>query len=123
MLSTGTVVAAGANVFGTLTPPKYVPPFAWGCDGDTMTLAMYRSMGGLAGPLTNRAEALHEGFGERTRTLREQLRAKRQELRQAEQGTTFNEALASQKAKAGRAKGARMCLECGRPLQSAGAAP
>jgi len=39
MLGTGTVVAAGANVFGTLTPPKYVPPFAWGCDGDTMTEA------------------------------------------------------------------------------------
>lgn len=34
MLSTGSIVAAGANVFGTLTPPKYVPPFAWGCGGD-----------------------------------------------------------------------------------------
>jgi UDP-N-acetylglucosamine diphosphorylase/glucosamine-1-phosphate N-acetyltransferase len=37
MLSTGTIIAAGANVFGTLTPPKYVPPFAWGCDGEWMT--------------------------------------------------------------------------------------
>jgi UDP-N-acetylglucosamine diphosphorylase/glucosamine-1-phosphate N-acetyltransferase len=37
MLSTGSIVAAGANVFGTLTPPKYVPPFAWGCAGETMT--------------------------------------------------------------------------------------
>lgn len=37
MLSTGSVVAAGANVFGTLTPPKYVPPFAWGCDGEWMS--------------------------------------------------------------------------------------
>jgi UDP-N-acetylglucosamine diphosphorylase / glucose-1-phosphate thymidylyltransferase / UDP-N-acetylgalactosamine diphosphorylase / glucosamine-1-phosphate N-acetyltransferase / galactosamine-1-phosphate N-acetyltransferase len=34
MLATGTVVSAGANVFGTPTPPKYVPPFAWGCAGD-----------------------------------------------------------------------------------------
>ena len=33
MLATGTVVSAGANVFGTATPPKYVPPFAWGCQG------------------------------------------------------------------------------------------
>jgi UDP-N-acetylglucosamine diphosphorylase/glucosamine-1-phosphate N-acetyltransferase len=33
MLATGTVVSAGANVFGTPTPPKYVPPFAWGCSG------------------------------------------------------------------------------------------
>jgi UDP-N-acetylglucosamine diphosphorylase/glucosamine-1-phosphate N-acetyltransferase len=33
MLATGTVVGAGANVFGPSTPPKYVPPFAWGGDG------------------------------------------------------------------------------------------
>jgi UDP-N-acetylglucosamine diphosphorylase/glucosamine-1-phosphate N-acetyltransferase len=33
MLATGTVVSAGANVFGTPMPPKYVPPFAWGCSG------------------------------------------------------------------------------------------
>jgi UDP-N-acetylglucosamine diphosphorylase/glucosamine-1-phosphate N-acetyltransferase len=37
MLSTGSIVAVGANVFGTLTPPKYVPPFAWGCGGERMT--------------------------------------------------------------------------------------
>ena len=29
MLATGTVVGAGANVFG-MTAPKYIPPFAWG---------------------------------------------------------------------------------------------
>ena len=34
MLATGTVISAGANVFGPATPPKYVPPFAWGCAGD-----------------------------------------------------------------------------------------
>ena len=33
MLSTGTVIGAGANVFGTNMPPKVVPPFAWG-DGE-----------------------------------------------------------------------------------------
>jgi hypothetical protein len=33
MLATGTVVSAGANLFGTTMPPKYVPPFAWGGDG------------------------------------------------------------------------------------------
>lgn len=38
-----------------------------------------------------------ESFGERTKSLREQLRAKHQELRQAESGTTFNEAAATQK--------------------------
>jgi UDP-N-acetylglucosamine diphosphorylase/glucosamine-1-phosphate N-acetyltransferase len=30
MLSTGTVMGAGANVFGATTPPKVIPPFAWG---------------------------------------------------------------------------------------------
>ena len=34
MLATGTVIGAGANVFGPPTPPKYVPPFAWGSAGD-----------------------------------------------------------------------------------------
>jgi protein CpxP len=44
-----------------------------------------------------RLQQLHQSFGERTRPLREQLRAKRQELREAGEGNTFNEALASQK--------------------------
>jgi UDP-N-acetylglucosamine diphosphorylase/glucosamine-1-phosphate N-acetyltransferase len=29
-LTTGTVVGAGANIFGATMPPKYVPPFSWG---------------------------------------------------------------------------------------------
>ena len=37
-----------------------------------------------------------QSFHERTKSLREQLRAKRQELRQANEGGTFNEALATQ---------------------------
>jgi protein CpxP len=40
---------------------------------------------------------LRQGFKERTQPVREQLRAKRQELRQAQSGGTFNEALAAQK--------------------------
>jgi Spy/CpxP family protein refolding chaperone len=40
---------------------------------------------------------LRESFGERTKSLREQLHAKRQELHAAQSGTTFNEALATQK--------------------------
>ena len=58
--------------------------------------------GGLRGvELTDAQKAslkqLRESFGERTKSLREQLHAKRQELRQAESGTTFNEAVAAQK--------------------------
>jgi hypothetical protein len=30
MLSTGTIIGAGASVFGDGRPPKGVPPFAWG---------------------------------------------------------------------------------------------
>jgi protein CpxP len=40
---------------------------------------------------------IHESFGERTKSLREQLRARHEEIRQAESGGSFNEALATQK--------------------------
>ena len=40
---------------------------------------------------------IHESFAERNKPLRDQLHAKRQELRQASEGDTFNEALATQK--------------------------
>lgn len=33
MLSTGTVVGAGANLFGPAQPPRYVPPMSWGNHG------------------------------------------------------------------------------------------
>ncbi|HEV2834240.1 MAG TPA: Spy/CpxP family protein refolding chaperone [Pyrinomonadaceae bacterium] len=40
---------------------------------------------------------IRESFAEKNKPLHEQLRAKRQELRQASEGGTFNEALATQK--------------------------
>ncbi|HEX6718731.1 MAG TPA: Spy/CpxP family protein refolding chaperone [Pyrinomonadaceae bacterium] len=40
---------------------------------------------------------IRETYAERNKPLREQLRAKRQELHQASEGGTFNEALATQK--------------------------
>ena|SRR5215207_131679 len=40
---------------------------------------------------------IRESFAERNKPLREELRAKRQELRKANEGGTFNEALATQK--------------------------
>ena len=30
MLTTGCIVGAGANVYGTQVTPKRIPPFAWG---------------------------------------------------------------------------------------------
>jgi periplasmic protein CpxP/Spy len=44
-----------------------------------------------------RMKQIHESFSSRTQGLRQELRAKRQELRQASEGGTFNEALATQK--------------------------
>jgi len=42
-------------------------------------------------------KSISQSFRERTKSLHQQLRAKRQELRQAGEGGTFNEALATQK--------------------------
>lgn len=44
----------------------------------------------------SKMQTIRQSFGERTKSLREQLRAKRQELRQANDSGTFNEALATQ---------------------------
>ena len=44
-----------------------------------------------------RLQQIRQNFGESTRALRQQLRAKHEEVRQAGEGNTFNEALASQK--------------------------
>ena len=44
-----------------------------------------------------RLQQIRQSFGESTRSLREQLRAKHEEVRQAGEGNTFNEALAAQK--------------------------
>src|ERR1044072_2926423 len=40
---------------------------------------------------------IHESFAQTNKPLRDQIRAKRQELRQAQEGSTFNESLAAQK--------------------------
>jgi periplasmic protein CpxP/Spy len=44
-----------------------------------------------------RMKQIRESFAQTNKPLRDQLRAKRQELRQASEGGTFNEALATQK--------------------------
>jgi Spy/CpxP family protein refolding chaperone len=58
-----------------------------------------------------RLQEIRQSFGERTRTLREQLRAKQHEARQAGQGTTFDEALAAQKLTEAAALQARLWAE------------
>lgn len=44
LLNTGTVIGAGATLFGDRMPPRWVPPFAWGADGEA---ASYRLEGFL----------------------------------------------------------------------------
>jgi Spy/CpxP family protein refolding chaperone len=44
-----------------------------------------------------KVKQLHANFAERNKPLRQELRARRQELQQARQGDTFNELLATQK--------------------------
>jgi hypothetical protein len=69
MLATGTVVSAGANVFGAATPPKFVPPFAWGASGsdrvtpDGFLQVAERVMGRRNVPLTpERRRSLEQTF-------------------------------------------------------------
>ena len=60
-------------------------------------------MGGMFGGVTltddqkAKMKQISQSFRERTQSLHQQLRAKRQELRQASEGGTFNEGLATQK--------------------------
>ena len=56
-------------------------------------------------------KSIRETFRERTQSLHQQLRAKRQELRQAGAGSTFNEALATQKLQESAALQAKIMAE------------
>ena len=56
-------------------------------------------------------KSISESFRERTQSLHQQLRAKRQELRQAGEGGTFNEALATQKLQESAALQAKIMAE------------
>jgi hypothetical protein len=42
LLPTGCVIGAGASVFAPVRAPKYVPPFAWGGEGDGATERLTR---------------------------------------------------------------------------------
>jgi UDP-N-acetylglucosamine diphosphorylase/glucosamine-1-phosphate N-acetyltransferase len=54
LLATGTVIGAGANVFGAVQPPRYVPPMAWGADaGQRMTEEGFLKVAGRVMPRRN----------------------------------------------------------------------
>ena len=68
----------------------------FGRGGHGMRGGMFRGIE-LTEDQKTRVKQINDSFRQRTQSLHEQLRAKRQELRQASEGGTFNEALATQK--------------------------
>lgn len=42
LLNTGTVIGAGSNLYGSLMPPKYVPPFSWGTGDELVEFRLDR---------------------------------------------------------------------------------
>ena len=69
----------------------------WGGErGGRMGGMMFRDLN-LTDDQKAKMKAIGQSFRESTKSLHEQLSAKRQELRQASEGGTFNEALATQK--------------------------
>ena len=73
MLTTGSVVGAGANLFGDARPPKYVPPFAWGHDEPFQPFACDKFLAVAERMMTRRGVAL----GERARRQLERAHAER----------------------------------------------
>ena len=77
LLSTGSVVGAGSNLFGGLIPPRSVPPFTWGSgdaleeyDLDRFLEVTERTMGRRDMPLTDDARTLLIRAWEKTRSDR-----------------------------------------------------
>ncbi len=59
-LSTGSVLGAGANVFGSKIPPKYVPPFSWVDDGEISEFRLPKFLDIAARVMSRRSVALSE---------------------------------------------------------------
>ena len=68
----------------------------WGGRGEGMHGMMFRGIN-LTDDQKSKIKQISQSFRERTQPLREELRTKRQALRQAGAGGTFDEALATQK--------------------------
>jgi UDP-N-acetylglucosamine diphosphorylase/glucosamine-1-phosphate N-acetyltransferase len=61
LLNTGTVVGAGANLFGGAMPPRYVPPFTWGTGRDAGEYELERFLATAAVVMSRRNVTLGSG--------------------------------------------------------------
>jgi len=62
LLSTGTVIGAGSNVFGTGMPPTHVPPFSWGSGKDLSVYELDRFLATASTVLGRRSLELTAGM-------------------------------------------------------------
>ncbi len=61
LLSTGTVIGAGSNVFGGVMPPTVVPPFAWGAGADLRDYRFDQFVRVAEAAMARRSEVLTPG--------------------------------------------------------------
>lgn len=59
-LTTGSVIGAGSNVYGSTMPPKYVPPFSWGEGSDLSTYRLEKFLETAERAMSRRGIALDE---------------------------------------------------------------
>jgi UDP-N-acetylglucosamine diphosphorylase / glucose-1-phosphate thymidylyltransferase / UDP-N-acetylgalactosamine diphosphorylase / glucosamine-1-phosphate N-acetyltransferase / galactosamine-1-phosphate N-acetyltransferase len=59
-ITTGTVIGAGSNVFGSDMPPKHVPPFSWGEGGSLGTYRLDKFLDVTRRAMSRRQVALGE---------------------------------------------------------------
>jgi UDP-N-acetylglucosamine diphosphorylase/glucosamine-1-phosphate N-acetyltransferase len=61
LLSTGTVIGAGSNVFGNAMPPRVVPPFSWGEGTDLGTHVLDKFIATAERAMARRGQSLTPG--------------------------------------------------------------
>lgn len=62
MLNTGSVIGAGANLFGGTMPPALVPPFSWGAGSDLSEYRLDKFLEVADRVMARRNEALTDGM-------------------------------------------------------------
>jgi hypothetical protein len=61
-LDTGSVIGVSSNVFGTSSPPKYIPPFSWGSAGVLTTYDPARALDVAAKVMARRNVTMTDSY-------------------------------------------------------------